>query len=598
MKKLLSFFSPLLILAVFSACNSEPKPLDKENLYATSQTEPSQGDWVITMIPGEPDNLLPYVYRTGPASMVVGQIFQPLFSLDKKTYEIIPILATGLPEVSPDFLQYTYTIRPEAEWAPGKPITGKDVEFSAKVMYNPLVKSGPSRSFYSFIEDVITYTEDPKKVTFVISEAFYDADFSLGDMNILPMHFYDANNLMAKFSVKELVSQGAKLETNADIKAFADDYMSEKRQREKDFIMGSGAYKLEEWTTGQNIKLVRKENWWGDKLNGKLQAWPKQLHFKIVQDPKTQMTAMKNQEADVMVRIPAEDFIELKNNPDVLKHFNFYTPNAYLFSFLGLNMKPGPKRTTIFQDKSVRKAIALLLDCDKIIKELSHGTAERMATPVIPEQKKFLNADLKPIAHDVEGAVKLLEENGWTEKDNDGIRFKMLNGKKVRLDFEVAVSNKGDLSRNIILILQESALKAGVKVNINSFDFNVLIEKYGSHDFDAYLGFSGGSPHSPDFRQMWHTASWKNGSNYGGYSNPECDKIIDALRSERDETKRIGMMKEVQKLIYEDQPVVFIYSSLERMMVHKRFQNVEVTSLRPGFRAEEFWTPKEHVKFK
>ena len=50
------------------------------------------------------------------------------------------------------------------------------------------------------------------------------------------------------------------------LRKFADDYNSEKFQREKDYISGCGPYEFVEWVTGQRIKLKKKNNWWGDKL--------------------------------------------------------------------------------------------------------------------------------------------------------------------------------------------------------------------------------------------------------------------------------------------------------------------------------------------
>ena len=97
------------------------------------------------------------------------------------------------------------------------------------------------------------------------------------------------------------------------------------------------------------------------------------------------------------------------------------------------------------------------------------------------------------------------------------------------------------------------------------------------------MGVWGGSSQSEDFTQLWHTGSWINkGSNYSGFGNEQSDALIDSIKFTMDDSKRTTMSKRLQRMIYDDQPYVFLYASLRRNIIHKRFGNVELYSERPG----------------
>ncbi|HNP98905.1 MAG TPA: hypothetical protein PKK99_07605, partial [Bacteroidia bacterium] len=101
--------------------------------------------------------------------------------------------------------------------------------------------------------------------------------------------------------------------------------------------------------------------------------------------------------------------------------------------------------------------------------------------------------------------------------------------------------------------------------------------------YDIILGSWGATSLPEDYSQIWHTASWKNhGMNYTCFGNEASDALIDSIKTESQNTKRIEMVKRLQSIIYEDQPCVFLYCSLRRVVVHKRFGNLKMYAERPG----------------
>jgi len=183
----------------------------------------------------------------------------------------------------------------------------------------------------------------------------------------------------------------------------------------------------------------------------------------------------------------------------------------------------------------------------------------------------------------VEKAKQLLDHAGWKDTDGDGIRDKMIDGEKIPLSFTFQFLNTGSDWKDMAAMTAEEMSKAGVKAELLPLDLKIFIEKARNHDFDMMMGVWGGSSQNEDFTQLWHSSSWiSKGSNYSGFGTLQSDALIDSIKTTLDDEKRVGMSRRLQKMIYDDQPYVFLYSSLRRNVIHKRFGNAVVYSDRPG----------------
>jgi peptide/nickel transport system substrate-binding protein len=78
-----------------------------------------------------------------------------------------------------------------------------------------------------------------------------------------------------------------------------------------------------------------------------------------------------------------------------------------------------------------------------------------------------------------------------------------------------------------------------------------------------------------DFTQLWHTHSWlsSTGTNYGGFGDATTDALIDSIKYTLNDSLRYSMSKRLQKIIYDDQPYVFMYSTNRKIIIHKRWGN-------------------------
>ncbi|MGQ9863136.1 MAG: ABC transporter substrate-binding protein [Bacteroidia bacterium] len=567
--------------------------------YATNQTQPTRGDWVVLHLLSDPENLNPTNSTSADAIYIQGNIFMSLVVADGRdsTFPYVPALAKDLGQVSEDGLQYTFEIHPAAQWDDGTPVTGKDVEFTFKVIKNPQVDCAPLRPYYEFVEDVVIDPSNPRRFTVRCNKKYMLAYSSIGTMFILPAHIYDSERLMEPYTIPQLNRKGKALESDPRLRRFAELYNGPVFQREK--IVGCGPYAFEKWETGQTIILRRKPNWWGDTLKGlAFEAFPDKLVYKVINDINTAITALKAQKIDVLSGVPAKDFIDLRKNAKVTEHYQFHTPPTFSYSYIGMNSRPPANRKPLFTDKRVRRAMAHLVDVDMLIQKFSYGMATRSIGPLYALQKGAYNDTLKPIAYDPQRAAQLLDQAGWKDTDGDGMRDKVIDGRKVDFEFDFAVNSGNPIRQQVAQIFAQEAQKIGVKVNVVAQEWAVYLENQKKHDFDMYYGGWIGSHNPQDLKQIWHTESWASGgSNYVGFGNAQTDKIIEEVRTELDEQKRNALYWQFQAIVYDEQPYIFLTSPLERIIIHKRFQNAYTTPLRPGYNPAGFWTPKEWVRY-
>lgn len=529
------------------------------------------------------DMLNPYNYQGAGSDYVMGNIFQALLSIDFESLELVPELAEKRPEIEvreDGGMNITYRLRDEAQWDDGTPITAKDVEFSMKVIKNPKVDNARIKPYYEFIQDIQFYDDDPKKFTFICDKVYILAEPSSGDYYILPKKVYDPKGLMDGFTIKQLNEDADALANDPKITEFATDFNSEKYQREKGFIVGSGPYQFDEWITGQKIVLSKKKDWWGDKVkdaNIYFSHYPDKITFQTINDQTAAVVALKAEDLDVMRGIKPKDFSELPESDKFAANYEAYTPPFMAYSYIGINTRL-PK----FSDKRTRQAFAHLFDIDKLLKVIQYGYGEKVIGPIHPSKKKQYNHDIKPYDYNPEKAKELLAEVGWKDTDGDGVLDMNIDGNKVDLTIRFTINAGNDSRKSTALFFQEECRKIGIKVDVVPEDWSIYIENQKNHQFEMYYGGWVSSPLPNDHKQIFHTSSYNGGSNYTGFGNDYTDALIDSIRVALDEDKRAKFNKEFQVILHEEVPYIFLYAPKERIAIHKRFDAL-TSAMRPGY---------------
>ena len=554
---------------------------------------------VIIHINSSPDKLNPVTLTNAYGQEVTNDIFMSVLGLNPDSMGvIIPALAVARPTVTEitdgeykGGLKIDYEIKPDAVWDNGTPVTGDDVAFTVKAYKNPKVDCDQGRPYFEFIKDVVVDPTNKKKYSIYTKDKYFLSELQSG-ITVLPAYNYDPNGLMAKFSIKDLndpVKEKA-FKSNSDIVKFADNFNGEYFARDPQGVVGCGPYKLEKWEANQRITLVKKANWWGDAYKGKQRGFdanPDKIIYEIIPDYNASLSALKGEKLDVHYVLSGKDYIELSQDGKLNQKYNFYKPTDLGYNYMPMNMN-NPK----LKDVRVRKALAYLTDVDQIIAKLCMGLAVKIAGPVNP-YKDICNHNLKPNAYDPKKAEELLTEAGWVDSDGDGVRDKVLDGVKTKLEINLMIPAGAPLYEKMALLFQESCKKAGVAINIQVKEFTVMSDELQHHNFEmSSLGW-GGVNYEDDPVQIWHTKSYNGGSNYTGFGDAKSDALIDKLRYELDKEKRKQMQQELQQMIVDAQPYIFLYSRLNRMCIHKRFDDAQPTLARPGFVETEFKLNKE-----
>lgn len=565
----------LLLLGLVPACKS-----DKTRAVET----------VVVRLEADPDRLNPMLSTTGYAADVFRYIFYPLADLDPFTLKLSPVLIKALPAKSTlnegpykGLSAYHFDILDEAVWDNGKPVTGYDFAFTIKAAFNPLVNAERWRAPLGFIKDVIVDEKNPKSFDVVIGEAYFLADVFIGSINVYPEYLYDSKALMRKFTLPVLMDPAASTalaEKDPSIKEFADEFNNAKYGRDVEFVSGAGPYKLAEWTTGQKLVLKKKENWWGDKLSDKnsmLQAYPKELVFKIVPDATAMISMLKDGQIDAVGSFSVSQFKEILQNKTITEKYSISTPTVLQYLYFAINNQ-NPK----LSDKNVRKALAHLLDLDVAIGMLD-GLAERIIGPIHPS-KPYYNSKLQPLKLDVTMANKLLDEASWKDINGDGVREKNINGIVTPLDIKISLGVSSEMGKKLSLMMQENGKKAGVNIILDAREMSQVMADVKSGNYEMSPLKNRLDPVLDDPYNLWNSANiGAGGGNIVGYKNLELDKVTEDIRTAKDENARNALYQKFQEILYEDQPAIFMYAPKEPVLIAKKYTQAKPTVLKPGF---------------
>lgn len=591
--KITALFAVLIITLVMTGCGGKTTQQNTNNNQQTTEipavdtATAVSGDWLIIREMSDPEKLNPIVSNDASATEICSYIFESLLAQDKITYELIPSLA-AMPEISPDNLTYTFTLNKNAKFSDGKPVTANDVIFTLKTIKNPFVDDAALRNYFEMVEKAEMVDGDQYKVKFTLTKPNWRGLYTLASFQVLPKHVLDPGNVTDKFNWDEFKDMNV-AKKNPELQKFADFINSQEVSREAKYLVGSGPYMFEKWDTGAGVTLVKNPNYWG---GGTVTPnYPTKIIFKTIQDNSAALVSAKNKEVDAMYVIKPSDFYKDLENAD---QFNLVKARPYepAYTYLAWN-----QLNPLFQDKKVRLALAHLVDRKTIIDKVMYGDGTPIQSHIFYKNTKLLNTELPEIPFDPEKAKKLLEEAGWKDTDGDGVLDKVINGKKTDFKFTF-LSNTNPVRKQILLVIVDALKKVGIQAEVQELEWSVYLDKTKKHEFEATYSAWTSPTTPPDPYQIWHSSqSEGEGSNYISFKNKTSDSLIEAYRNEMDENKRIALIKEWQKLIYDEQPYTFLWSPRARYIHDKRFKNARWYNIQPSPTYNEWWVPAGSQKY-
>ncbi|MBR2374580.1 MAG: peptide-binding protein [Lentisphaeria bacterium] len=458
-----------------------------------------------------------------------------------------PLLAESW-EISPDHRSYRIKLRKNVFWHDftdpvtkkshkKKEVTAYDFKFFVDTVKNKDVNCAPLRVYYQYLDKV----EIHNKYEFTVkwSKAYYGSRASTLGMTPLPRHFYAPDG---KF----------------DGKRFNDDHL---RNR---MIVGCGPYTLFKWEKGRKLIFRRNKDYFGISCG----AAPaiEYLVYEIIKHPNTRFQALLGGELDRLALLP-DQYIKRTGSREfkdgTLRKFEYLLPQ---YSYIGYNQK-----NPLFRDKRVRQALTMLVDREKIRKEIYHGLAEIAVSPFMPGSA-FAPPELKPWPFDPSGARKLLHAAGWRDTDGDGILEK--DGKK--FSFTMMQITNSSIQQRLMPMLKESFAKAGIDMKIRNVEWSVYVQNLNSRNYDVCcLGWS--SSFDPDLYQVWHSSQIAGeGSNHISFSNRELDKLLEEMQTCFDLDRRIELARRTARLLHDEQPYTFLFFPKSLTALSGRYKNVQL----------------------
>ncbi|MDF2724092.1 MAG: gsiB2 [Paenibacillus sp.] len=322
----------------------------------------------------------------------------------------------------------------------------------------------------------------------------------------------------------------------------------------------TGFMKPVQFVPGELLIAEAFPGYWGEKP--KLQR----LEARLGADGQARLLALRNGDADADMNVEVEQRVSYEKDAK----FTTYFPIGQTTN-LWMNMKKVPA----LQDKKVREALNLFVDRDNLINGVMRGFASP-ATGHFPAGLPYaIDTGTKM---DRTKAEKLLDEAGWI-KGTDGIRVK--NGQKLK--FKLLTYT---VFQPLAIALQSQYKAAGIDIELNPVETTASNQMMLDGNFELATYCSCGSATGDIAGQLYAYYHSGVASNYGGYSNPKVDNLIDQMASEFDEKKQRELAKQVQELVQKDIPIVYLFNNTRwGAAYHNKVKGIDMnmqTKIVPG----------------
>lgn len=392
-------------------------------MAAVAQAAPQEGGVLKVALAGDPQCVDPQQPGNNTALNIGRQLTDSLTDQDPKTGGVVPWLATAW-KVEDDSRRFTFTLREGATFADGSPVDADAV----KANFDGIVKMGARASLASTYLAGVESIEAPDARTVVISFKQPNAQF-LQATSTMSMGLLSKATLALSY---------------------------EERCQGK--VIGSGPFKLDSFTHNQSAKLSRRDDYaWPSSLAGhKNRAYLEGIEFRIIPESGVRTGSLLSRQIDVNTDVPPQDEKLLESRGvSLLARAN----PGLVYSFFP-NESTGPGASL-----AVRQALVKGINRPELQNILSRY--QRPASSVLAGTTPFYQSQEKALAYDPQGAIKLLEADGWV-LGKDGIREK--NGERlvIRLEYWQSVTFLELIQQQLRAVGIDLQLKKSVIGQVNA----------------------------------------------------------------------------------------------------------------------------------
>ncbi|RQS62611.1 ABC transporter substrate-binding protein [Burkholderia sp. Bp8963] len=489
---------------------------------------PRRGGVLTLLVEPEPPTLLSIANTAGSTLKTSAKTNEGLlaYGFDLKPK---PQLATAW-QVSPDGLQYRFTLRRGVKWHDGRPFTSADVAFSIG-----LLKGAHPRGRGTFANVADVRTPDDWTVVVVLSKPspYLLRAFDAAESPIVPKHLY-----------KDATAQNVASHPNNNAP------------------VGTGPFRFKEWVRGSHVVYERNPDYWDA---GK--PYIDTLIVKFIPDAAARAVAFESGTVDLGGEspVPLSELARLSANPKL-----GLETRGYEYSITQTRIEFNLDHPVLGK-LPVRQAIAHALDRNVIRNTIWYGYAAESPTPIAPGSP-FHDPRPSPYPYDPRRAEALLDAAGYPRGAN-GKRFALTH------DF----LPYGDGFRRVADYVRSALARVGIDVTIRAQDFPTYIRRvYTDRAFD-FTNNSMGNFFDPTagVQRLYWSQNFKRGvpfSNGSHYVNPEVDQLLEAAAIESDAARRLDLFKRFQQIVEDELPDINLVALKQVTIANRRVQDHTTTA--------------------
>ena len=438
--------------------------------------------------------------------------------------------------VSLDGTIYNVTIRPEAVWHDGEPVTSADVLFTLNLLRNAI--SAFPEDVRSMWDQVNVTALDDKTLRFELSEPFAPFMDYL-EFGVLPKHILEDvpvdQLLTADFNIRPI---------------------------------GSGPYQFDSLMTtdGQITGVVLKifPEYYGQN------PYIEQIAFQFYPTSQSALEAYQEGEVTGISQIPLDILDSALAEPNL----SIYSSRLPKLSMIFFNLKNA--EVAFFQDKEIRTALLLGLNRQWMVDRLLHGQAIIADSPILPGNWAYYDG-IEKYDFDLNEAVSKLDSLGYSlASDGSGIWEK--DG--LSLSFTLLYPDD-EVHASVAEAIKSNWHTLGVSVTLQAVSYEQLINDHlVPRDFQAALvDLDFTDTHDPDPYPFWHQAEATGGQNYSQWDERSASEYIEQARVIVDTSFRTRLYRNFQILFTRELPALPLYYPVFSFGVDSQVSGIQISHL-------------------
>jgi peptide/nickel transport system substrate-binding protein len=471
------------------------------------------------------DTLNPFVTFQQNSYAAFEYIYPELIQYNSKTFEFRPDFAQSWTQ-STDGLEWTFLTTPNATWSDGQPLTANDAAWT----FNTILKYGDGATgnligSLAFVKKV--EATDDNTLTIEYSAPAANVLPELQQLPILPQHVWE----------QYVTDDGRGLRHFANVPAGGQPLAS------------GGPFELAEYKKDQVAIFKRNDSFYGPKpaIDG--------FGLQYFSNDDAMVAALRSGQIQAAINVPPTAMSALKGESKL----TVYDGQGLQLRDFIINSSPKRTANPELKDPQVRMAMEYAIDRNAIAQTAWLGYAKPGTTILPPGAGVWHDSQIQPLPFDVTKANGLLDDAGY-KKGSDGIRVANGHPMSYTVAFAADESGAGDAAFRII---QNGFQQIGIKVTQRKMDndaLNTLIlgDNNTYNKFDLAMWDWYPCCPLPDFILSVVLCSQWGGWSDTGYCNSAYDKMYDAQGLELDQAKRVKMVYDMQKIIYDARPYIVL----------------------------------------